>query len=149
MLCTNVNCNHASPFRYCGQEFCLTYCTWCYDYIGKACRSKLTGYLTKKFANPKAAEKYYQKSLGQLPLLPNQSNQSSNGNNIVSDPLRSLGSNQQDSALSLCCHTLSKLDAHEQLEVISNLFTKYMSNYSNQDVPVDFLCAAAQRECVI
>ena len=94
--------------------------------------------MAKKFA----AEKHYQKSLGQLPPLPNQSNQSSNGNNVVSDPLRSLGSNQQDSALSLCSHTLSKLDAHEQLEVISNLLTKYMSNYSNQDVPVDFLCAA-------
>lgn len=109
--------------------------------IGKACRSKSTGYLARKFANPKAAEEHYQKSLGQSPSLPNQSNRSSHSSDVVSDPIWSLGS------LS-CCRTLSKLKACEQLEVISNLFTKHMNNY-NQDVPVDFLCAAAKGMCYL
>lgn len=127
------------------------YYTWCNNYIGKACRSKSTGYLARKFANPKAAEEHYQKSLGQSPSLPNQSNRSSHSSDVVSDPIWSLGSlsdNQQDSALLLCCRTLSKLKACEQLEVISNLFTKHMNNY-NQDVPVDFLCAAAKGMCYL
>ena len=83
-----------------------------FNAIGKDCRSKSTGYLAKKFANPKAAERHYQSlfqsGLSQSPLSSDQSRQSSCSSEAVLDLSQS-----PSLIISCCCSILSKLKAHE------------------------------------
>ncbi|XP_065893229.1 uncharacterized protein [Dysidea avara] len=104
-----------------------------------ACRSKVTLWLAKRYKSPKDAEAFYSDNFSPVPRP--------QVNAVV--PVAVLPSGEsvavQTEALepSTLIHLFSRLPVETHLQVLSRLFTSYVSAASSLTVPDDFLCHAA------
>ena len=117
--------------------------------IASACRSKVTTWLFKRlvrkvmhmitfslnrFKSPKDAESFY--NLHQVHSAGSPSSDSSSTS-------VSTGVQTDDMEAATLLHMFSKLPVGTHLEVLSRLFSSYVSATSSLSVPTDFLCHAA------
>ena len=100
-----------------------------------ACRFKVTGWLAKKYKTPKAAEAHY--------CEPDISSVSID-NCASTHKATASASVQTDKAdVSVLTHLFTTLPADDQINVLSKLYSVYMLNNCNIDVPEDFISYAS------
>lgn len=123
-------------------QFCSAYI------IAIACRFKIIASLMKQFKTPRAAGEHYFHTSPPLVQPHPKATANVQVQTNLTTPLTAVATTQTDprpsNSADVIGSILSELNADSQIEVMSKLFSKYISTYFNLDVPEDFLSLAAK-----
>ena len=100
-----------------------------------ACRFKVTGWLAKKYETPRAAKTHY--------CEPDKSSVSIENCTSTHKATASASVQTDKVDVSVLTHLFTTLPADDQINVLSKLYSVYMLNNCNIDVPEDFISYAS------